>query len=90
LCDLEDQLDEAEALKYKRDIGKVEGEDTINSFVAPAIETRKWQLRFILVIYHFVRFVYKGFYYYVFPYLIVPLSYIVWEMQEFALEVHTE
>ena len=75
-------------MKYKRDIGKVEGEDTLNTFMAPAIEARKWQLRIIIAVYHLVRFLYKGFYYYVFPYLIVPLSYIVWEWQEFSQDTH--
>ena len=44
----------------------------------PIPKGRKWTMRFITVIFNLERVFYKAFYFYLFPYLVVVISYLTY------------
>jgi len=45
------------------------------------LKENKCLMRFIILWYQLIRFVYKALYFYLFPYLIVPLSYLLYSTE---------
>ena len=56
-----------------------------NTLCSVELPENKCLLMFIMVWYAFIRFIYKTVYFYLFPYLIVPLSYIAYVMSQRTL-----
>ena len=77
----EEDKDEPNAgeMKYVRDGSKGEGE--VNTLSKPQIEENVWTWRFIYCVFRVQRALYKGIYFYMFPYFVIPLSYYIYQQE---------
>jgi len=74
-----DKREIEEAIKFKKRT-ELEKEELLHTLCAikEGTHENKCAMRFVIVWYNVTRVIYKTLYFYLFPYLIVPLSYSLW------------
>lgn len=65
-------------LTYTKERIKAKDEQIQSTFMNPIPIQKKWQMRFFVIVHEFERIIYKALYFYLFPYLVVFLSYTLY------------